>query len=105
MTESLRPLRWIILFATILGAGLMRLRAEELDLRLSDTRLNETPPGFVGVLGGQGRPGEWRMVMDEVDPGLPAITPDAPVAKKPVLAQLSRDGTDEHFPMLIYTNM
>jgi hypothetical protein len=105
MTERLRPLNWIFLFLTVLELGLLGLRAEELDLRLSDVGVNETPPGFASVLGGKGRPAEWKMILDEVTPPIPAITANAPVAKKPVLAQLSRDVTDEHFPMLVYTNM
>jgi hypothetical protein len=44
------------------------------------------------------------VIEDEVPGSFPAITPDAPVPKKSVLAQLSRDVTDEHYPMLVYTN-
>ncbi len=64
---------------------------------------NQPPPGFRSVVTGQGKPGDWRVVMDEVPPLMKPITPGAPsVAKKAVLAQLAQDPTDEHFPLLIY---
>ena len=69
----------------------------------AEVRENQTPPGFRSAVTGQGKPGDWRVIMDEVPPLLPAISPAAPaVAKKAVLAQLAQDPTDEHFPLLIY---
>lgn len=63
---------------------------------------NETPRGFRSVVSGAGKPGDWRIVMDEVPSALPPVSPAAPVTnKRAVLAQLSRDVTDEHFPLLI----
>ncbi|MGZ8938977.1 MAG: family 16 glycoside hydrolase, partial [Limisphaerales bacterium] len=53
---------------------------------------------------GEGKPGLWRVIEDEVPSLIPSITADAPVPKKSVLAQLSRDPTDEHYPILVYTN-
>ncbi|MBI4325603.1 MAG: DUF1080 domain-containing protein [Chloroflexi bacterium] len=65
--------------------------------------LNEPPAGFRSAVSGQGKPGDWKIIMDEVPPLLPPITPNAPlVTKRPVLAQLDRDQTDEHFPLLIF---
>ena len=64
---------------------------------------NQTPPGFRSSVTGQGKPGDWRIVLDEAPSSLPPLTPDAPaVTKRPVLAQLSQDPTDEHFPLLIF---
>jgi hypothetical protein len=52
---------------------------------------------------GQGKPGEWRVIMDEVPSLLQPLTPGAPgIAKKAVLAQLAQDATEEHFPLLVY---
>src|SRR5437868_2468818 len=64
---------------------------------------NQTPPGFRSTLTGQGKPGDWRIVLDEVAPLLPHLNTNAPVVtKRGVLAQVAQDPTDEHFPLLIY---
>jgi hypothetical protein len=63
----------------------------------------QTPPGFRSVVAGTGKPGDWRIVMDEVPPLLAPLTDQAPVVtRRAVLAQLSQDPTDERFPMLIF---
>ena len=66
-------------------------------------RENETPPGFRSAVTGEGKPGDWRIILDEVPPLLPPLASGAPVVtRKAVLAQLAQDPTDEHFPLLIY---
>ncbi len=66
---------------------------------------NETPSGFRSALFGTGQPGEWKIIMDDVPTLFGPLIPNATSGRKrPVLAQLSRDRTDERFPMLIYTN-
>jgi hypothetical protein len=60
--------------------------------------------GFHSTVTGEGKPGIWRVVDDEVPGSFPAITPNAPISRKSVLAQVSRDVTDEHYPILVYTN-
>lgn len=63
----------------------------------------QTPPGFTSTLMGKGKPGRWEVLLDTVPPLLAPLNPQAPsVARKPVLAQVALDPTDEHFPMLIY---
>lgn len=80
-----------------------KISAAELSFDFSQFPLNETPRGFKSAISGQGKSGEWKIVLDEVSPLLPPLTPQAPVVtKKPVLAQLSADITDEHFPLLIF---
>ncbi|HVM50515.1 MAG TPA: family 16 glycoside hydrolase [Candidatus Acidoferrum sp.] len=77
--------------------------AAERKFDFSETAGDQTPPGFRSVVTGKGKPGEWRVVLDDVPSQMPAITPmAAAVAKRPVLAQLSQDPTDERFPLLIY---
>jgi hypothetical protein len=52
---------------------------------------------------GEGKPGEWRILLDDVAPLLPPLTKQAkPTYKRAVLAQVAQDPTDEHFPLLIY---
>ncbi len=88
---------WALAFLTL------PVTAAELKLDFSKMSENQPPPGFRSTLTGQGKPGDWRIIMDEVPSLLPPLTPGAPsVASKAVLAQLAQDPTDEHFPLLIY---
>src|SRR6185295_10062518 len=51
----------------------------------------------------KGSPGDWKIIMDDVPPLIAPATPKAPVVtRKPVLAQSSRNPTDERFPLLLY---
>ena len=78
-------------------------RAAELDLNFAKDAIDAAPVGFTNKLVGVGRPGDWRVLMDAVPPSLAPFTPGAPtVSKQAVLAQLSRDPTDERFPLLVY---
>ena len=59
---------------------------------------NQTPPGFRSAVTGKGKPGDWKVILDEVPPLLTPLNPATPVVtKRPVLAQLAQDPTDEHF--------
>jgi len=64
----------------------------------------QTPPGFRSAVTGKGKPGEWKIILEDVPPLLPPLTSQTapPVTKHPVLAQLAQDPTDEHFPLLIF---
>jgi len=65
--------------------------------------VNQTPLGFRSVVVGEGKIGDWKIIMDEVPPLLAPLTDKATVVtKRAVLAQLSQDPTDEHFPLLIF---
>jgi hypothetical protein len=77
--------------------------AAERVLDFRDAPLNQPPPGFRSLLSGEGAPGDWRVILDEVPPLLAPLTEKAPVVtQRPVLAQLSRDRTDERFPLLVF---
>jgi hypothetical protein len=72
------------------------------------SKIDETPAGFRNVLGGTGKSGDWRVIMADVPSllgqsllGSRTNNPNT-VARRPVLAQLSTDPTDERFPMLVY---
>jgi hypothetical protein len=78
--------------------------AAERKFDFGEFRDNETPPGFRSAVTGRGKPGDWKVILKDVPPLLPPLTPQAPASttKHAVLAQLAQDPTDEHFPLLIY---
>jgi hypothetical protein len=79
------------------------LWSAELSFELNRWPVNTTPPGFTSAVSGTGQPGEWRIILDEATPLLPPLIPGASSAHKvAVLAQLARDKTQDHFPLLIY---
>ena len=59
---------------------------------------------FQSALAGGGRPGDWKIVTDEIPSAFkPLYSSNTPVMNHiPVLAQLDTDPTDERFPMLVY---
>jgi hypothetical protein len=58
---------------------------------------------FHAELLGGGGPVAWKILQDETPSALAPLTDRAPnVARRSVLAQTSRDATDERFPMFIY---
>jgi hypothetical protein len=92
----------LILWIAI-AAPLCSVTAAERHFDFSGATLNEAPPGFRSTVSGEGRPGEWKIIEDK-SASQPAFTNvNASVTvRQQVLAQLSRDPTDEHFPMLIF---
>ncbi len=77
-------------------------RAAERVVDLSREQPGQVPACFRSVLAGGGQQGDWQVLIDDVPLTLEPLTPQAPrSAKVPVIAQLSRDPTDERFPMLI----
>ena len=79
------------------------LSGAERKFDFSETRENQPPKGFRSAVAGESKPGEWKIILDDIASAFPPLTPEARVVnKKSVLAQLARDNTDEHFPLLIY---
>lgn len=77
--------------------------AAEKKFDFSEVRENQAPPGFRSVVVGQGKPGDWKVILDEVPPLMPRLTREASaLTKQAVLAQMAEDRTDEHFPLLIF---
>lgn len=69
----------------------------------SSLKEGEIPPGWRMALTGGGGPVKWGIVDDEVPSEFKPFSSLAPQGNiRPVIAQLSRDKTDERFPMLIY---
>lgn len=93
--------RQILLIA--IAACALSLPAAELSFDFSRATVNETPSNFVSKVTGQGQPGDWKVLEIDVPSQLEPLSPDAKsITRRRVLAQLSEDPTDEHFPILIY---
>lgn len=76
--------------------------AAERSFDLGELPMNQAPAGFHSILAGTGKPGNWKIISDEVPLPLPALSTNAPsTAKKSVVAQTAEEMTDEHFPMLV----
>lgn len=70
---------------------------------LAPLKEGATPPGWRPALTGGGGPVKWVIVEDEVPSAIERFTDLAPaVNRRPVVAQLSNERTDERFPLLIY---
>ena len=68
----------------------------------SDLREGQAPPGFRSTVSGNGAPGDWKIVLDEVPSLLPPLSPEAVShAKKPVLGQVAPNPADDHYPLLV----
>jgi hypothetical protein len=83
------------------------LPAAELVFDFAGDQPGQMPAKFRSALAGEGAgaPGEWKIVLDDVPSVLAPFTPQAAATtgRRPVLAQVSRDRTDERFPILVYT--
>jgi len=96
----LKRLCWVWLFVALAAP------AAELKFDFGASPEGQMPPGFRSTVTGQGKPGEWKTMLVDVPPLLEPLSPkpdNAPsTTKRAVLAQVSQDPTDEHFPLLIY---
>src|SRR4051812_7230484 len=108
------------LFAAAVLLGSCRMRSRPLIAALSlfcawpalaaqkifdfaDDQENQPPKGFRSTLSGTGKAGDWQIRYDDAPTPFDPISPKATsINKRKVLAQLSQDKTDEHFPLLIY---
>lgn len=94
-------MRLILCIGWLLGSALAG-RAAERFIDFGAFKPNQPPPGFRSVVSGEGKPGDWQVVLEDVPPALAPLSPNATaVIKRAVLGQLARDPRDEHFPLLI----
>ncbi len=81
--------------------GFLPVRGAERLIEFTTMKTNEPPAGLRPALMGQGRPPEWKIIQTEVPPVLDAVTAKAETPRQNVLAQVSRDPTEYHYPLLI----
>jgi hypothetical protein len=78
--------------------------AAEMSFDFSQTPAGTSPDGFESLLVGEGNPGQWQVLLTEVESLMAPLSPQAPrTAVKAVLTQTDHDPTDERFPILAYT--
>lgn len=91
-------------FGLLVAAMAISATAKELAFDFSQYSPGASPTGFVSRVNGDGPPGDWKIVEDEIPIALEPLSANAPkTAKRYVLAQMAQEKTDEHFPLLIYT--
>jgi hypothetical protein len=87
-----------------LAAALLALPVlgTERSLNFGDYPLDQTPSNFVSAIGGRGKPGNWKVILDDAPSAMPSRNPNVPLmTKRSVLAQTGGDAVNEHFPMLV----
>lgn len=87
-----------------LAAALLAFAAcgAERDLNFGEYPVDQTPSNFLNTVGGQGKPGEWKVILDEAPSAMPARDTNAPaLTKRAVVAQLARNPLNDHFPLLV----
>jgi len=90
------------LFVVLLVLLAFQAGASERKFDFADLPEGQTPPGFRSTVSGKGKPGDWKIVLEVVPPLLAPFSSNAlVVTRRPVLGQLARDRTDDHFPLLI----
>ena len=89
-------------FGLMLMAGVFAARAAEYRFDLSSTPLDESPTGFRSAVTGEGRPGDWKIILADFPSELAQGAKPGPTNRRKVLAQTAQDSTDNHFPILIY---
>lgn len=92
-----------VVFTWALVAAALSVRGAERTISFFECKENDPPPAFRSTVTGEGQPGQWKIVMDEVPSALPNFSNKSPVSgRRPVLAQVARDTTDEHYPLCIF---
>ena len=90
--------RWFAISITLL---LFSAHAADRLIEFSRMKANEPPVGFRSALMGSGRIGDWKIIETEVPPVIPLNSPKAEVPRQNVLAQVSRDPTENRYPLFI----
>jgi len=101
---SRRLLSSCLVSVIVLLAATLQLHGSELFFDFSKDRQNQVPAGFLSTVSGEGKPGIWQIIDDTQGSSSANVTANAVAPRHTVLAQLSRDLTDEHYPILVYTN-
>src|SRR5688500_1890658 len=89
------PVRFLFVIALFAA---MTVGAAERTIQFSRMKADEPPPGFRSALTGEGRLGVWKIIETEVPSPIGSITEKAESPRQKVLAQTSRDLTENRYP-------
>ncbi len=79
------------------------LQGAERVFDFSDDALNSVPAGFRSTVAGSGPAGEWKVIEADAPAALPSLSgASTRRTTRRAVAQVSRDTTDERFPLLIF---
>jgi hypothetical protein len=97
---------FLFLLAAVLAGGARVASGAQIQFNLNQFSEGQLPPGLAGLVTGEGKPGDWKIIDEIVAPTLKPLLPGSfgSTAKHSVLAQTSRDAVSNHFPLLLYTN-
>lgn len=96
----MKHLLYRVLFSIVL---LAKIQAAEILLEPIDSPVNSFPEGFKAHLGGKGKPGDWKVIMDSLPAAMQQISPLASnTNRKKVIGQFSNSLESPRFPMLIH---
>jgi hypothetical protein len=96
--EGMQKFIFCLCFAAVVSAF-----GAEIKINFDDFSQDQTPTNFHNALAGGGKPGEWKVVMDDMPSAFAPLSGQSPIFNRhAVLAQTSDDPTDERFPMLIF---
>jgi hypothetical protein len=107
MSRAARITRFLL--PPLLGGAALLASAAEIKFDFAQFQQGRIPPGFVSLVSGPGKPGEWKIMDEAVAPAVsPLLTnlPDtlAATAKHTVLAGFSAEAAPSHSPILLFTN-
>lgn len=88
--------------ALLLILSLAHAKAAVRVFEFSTLEAGEVPAGFTNISTGKGKPGDWQIVRDDVPSTFLPLTDRANTGKQGVLAQLSRQPIDEHYPIFLF---
>ncbi len=65
--------------------------------------LDQSPSNFVSTVTGQGKPADWKVILDQAPSAMPARDPNAPaMTQHAVVAQMGGLPVNQYFPMLVF---
>jgi hypothetical protein len=77
--------------------------AAERQFKFEKFAIDQCPTGFVSVVVGEDKPGDWKVVLQDAPPVLEPLTPKAEVlTRQAVLTETGRKPRSNHFPTLIF---
>ena len=89
---------------TALAAAMLACTASgaERHFNFGEYPVDQTPSNFLSAVSGQGKPGEWKVILDQVPSAMPARDTNAPaLTEHAVVAQLEGFPINQYFPLLV----